>query len=336
MTRQGSGQISLSKLAPSDWFTQPENSSFWLRIYSCLFVPHDSFLESVAGMFGAPNERGVAVRPEQRVLVTCGRVNDIKVPFSICDMESAPNGQLSVRVKVDLRQLPDMPYLFVATPFKIDGISGSESSSRSYLDEVASLICLHAGQNLMRHIAFEGEVEVGRDQIHVPGEGLKMPQLAEGPFLSSQNGSDICEIAAALRKEPDEDRRRRLLLALQLVNHAMRSNFGFLDYWTALEVVCDGGSNRIKSTLAKIYGIKSHNEAAEATRLSVIGQWRHDYVHRGLKPPLSSDVERYIQLLFLDLLRHETGLPPRGHLAGIQKASGYNLSTLGIDSAKAE
>lgn len=324
--------VALRRLAPSDWFDQPEKSSFWLQIYACVLVPHDSFEQSVRAMFEVDDKGSFALRPGSRLAFASGRADGIKVPFTVPETTTAPSGQLKVLWKVDSKPLPDMPFVFLATPFKINGIDGDEAEAKSLLEEVRALVSLHAGQNLMRHIVFEGEVEAGRDQIHVPGEAVKMPQLVEGPFLAEQNGKDIFEISAALRALPEEDRRRRLLLSLQLVDHAMRSHFGFLDYWTALEVVCDGQSNNIKAALAKIYGIKSHNEAATATGLDVLAQWRHDYVHRGIKPVVSADVERYMQLLFLDLLRHQLGLPLRAHLAAIQGAEGYNLSPLGIHS----
>jgi hypothetical protein len=124
--------------------------------------------------------------------------------------------------------------------------------------------------------------------------------------------------------------RRRILLALRLIDDAMRREEGFLGYWTALEVVCAGGANKIKATLAKVYGIKYQNAAAEATRLSVFSRWRHDYVHHGVRPNLNADVGRYLPLLFLDLLRHELGLPSRRYVAALQAARGYDFSSIGL------
>jgi hypothetical protein len=323
-------QIALSGLAPAEWFTKPSESSFWLRIYTCLFIPHDDFAKALTSMFGSPAEGSMAMRLAGRLIFAFGRTNDIQAPQSTFEMTSADSGQLQVVMKFDSKDLPNTPSVFLATPHRTDGIPGDEASARSCLDEVAALVCIHAGHNLMRHIVFEGEVDAIGDQFSVPGEAMKMPQPAEGPFLAPQNGDDIYEIAGALRALTDDDLRRRLLLALQLIDRAMRGDFGFLEYWTALEVVCDGGANRIKTTLSKVYRIKSHNKAAEVTRLEVIAQWRHDYVHKGVKPKMNADVERYLQLLFLDTLRFELGLPSRGHLAAIQNSANFDLSQLGI------
>jgi hypothetical protein len=88
--------------------------------------------------------------------------------------------------------------------------------------------------------------------------------------------------------------------------------------------------------LAKVYGLSNHVEAGKVTRLDVIAGWRHDYVHKGKRPPLSADVERYIQLLFVDLLRHELNLPPRRHLGAIQRAPGFDLTPLGLPDNRTE
>jgi len=322
--------MALCNLAPAEWFAKPDESSFWLRIYTCLFIPHDAFDNAVTSMFGAPKDRTLAVTSEAPLICAFGTAKNLKVPVSTFEMTSSESGQLKVVCRVDEKELSSAPSVFLATPFKVDGGVGDESASRRRLDEVAALICLHAGPNFMRQIIFEGEVEASQGQLHVPGPPMKLPKPAEGPFLASQNGHDIYEISEALRDIADGPRKRRFLLALRLVDRAMRSEFGFLDYWTALEVACGGGAGRIKTALSRIYGIKNHNEAAEATRLALIAQWRHDYVHKGITPQMNADVERYLQLLFLDALRFELKLAPRGHLAAIQRADGFDLSALGI------
>lgn len=110
----------------------------------------------------------------------------------------------------------------------------------------------------------------------------------------------------------------------------MRKNYGFFEYWTALEVVCDGKANRIKERLKQIYRLQSHKEAGEKTGLDVLAKWRGEYVHKGKRPIISADVERYIQLVFLDLLRAEIDVPARHNIAAIQGARGYDLSPLGL------
>jgi hypothetical protein len=137
------------------------------------------------------------------------------------------------------------------------------------------------------------------------------------------------EVAEAILAQTG-DKSRRLMLALELIDAAMRTGHGFFEYWTALEVVVAGKVNRMKSILSAIYGVRSHHEVGEQTGLNVLARWRHEYVHKGIRPPLTADIERYLQLLFLDLLRHELGLPSRKYVVAVQNAVGYDLSSLGL------
>src|SRR6185436_20898452 len=101
--------MNLSELAPSKWFSNPETSSFWLRIYPCLFVPHDQFPQAVSAMFGRPEEHGLSMRPASQVAVGCGRVSGLKIPYSTFDMSSAASGQLQLHVHLDQKELRDTP-----------------------------------------------------------------------------------------------------------------------------------------------------------------------------------------------------------------------------------
>jgi hypothetical protein len=320
----------LQALAPTEWFAQPATSSVWLRIYLCLFVPHDVFPQAVTSMLDQAGDGDLAMRPGSRMLFACGWTNDLKVPSVTFEMMSSASGQLAINAKVDSRELPKTPYVFLATPHRSNGGDGDEGGSRRILDEAAALMCLHTGQNVMRHIVFEGEVDAAGDKMHVPSDAVKMPHPVEGPFLSLVNGADIMATATSIRTLNDDNKRRRLLLALQLVDQAMRSRFGFLEYWTALEVVCDGRAGSIKTALSKILGLQNHNEAATVSRLGVLAEWRHAYVHQGIAPNMNVHVERYLQLLFLDLLRHQLGLEYRAHFMSLQTTHGVDLSQLGV------
>ncbi|MDX2056722.1 MAG: hypothetical protein SFV24_02900 [Gemmatimonadales bacterium] len=302
-------------------------------MYTALFIPRAEFTERVAAFAAGADAASTFLAFDLPALFAWGFVQGLKVPDLSFDMHAQESGQLVVMVRADQRELSDTNYVYLATPFRVDGRPGNEARCRAFLDAAASLVCLHTGLNFMRDIAFEGEASAADGRISVPSSPLKNPQPAEGPFLAAQNGADIADLATRLKYCPDP-KKPRLLLALQLMNTAMRKDHGFFEYWTALEVACDGKRNRIQSRLAAIYGLKNHVEAGEVTRLSVLARWRDRYVHRGERPPLSPDVERYLQLLFLDLLRDQLELPPRRHLATIQQASGFDLTPLGLEDRR--
>lgn len=325
------GRGGLHKLIPTSWFTNVEDSSIWLRLYSCVFVPHDQIAERVRGWLS----EGDLLAHGGPILFGFGTFKDFKVPSTTMDLATAESGQLRMFVKVDEKALPSAPYIILAAPFRRDGADGDEPSTRRALDLAAGLIGVHAGANFMRECVFEGEVS-GRDgRFSAPGPAHRIPQVVEGPFLAKENGLDIGEISKQLSKT-SEPKRSRLELALVLMDTAMRKHEGFLEYWTALEVVCDGKARRIQDRLAKIYGLKSQHEAARVTGLGALTTWRDDYVHKGKRPFLTADVERYIQLVFLDLLRHELDLATRGHVAAIHHAVGYDLSSLGLPDNRTE
>lgn len=66
----------------------------------------------------------------------------------------------------------------------------------------------------------------------------------------------------------------------------------------------------------------------------VLEKWRHNLVHEGILPVVSASVERYLQLMFLDLLRLELELPARHHMLLMQQASGYDLTPLGFGKTR--
>lgn len=214
---------SLARLATDNWFSNPDNSSIWLRIYTALLIPHDKFEKAVVDFLPDPDKHEFLWNiGEEKVAFGFGSAKGMKIPvFNYIDMFAQESGETIVKINYD-----------------------------------------------------------------------------------------------------------------QSMNDAMRMNDAFLEYWTALEVICNGKANRIKTRLQKIYKLINQQEAGAATGLNTLAKWRHEYFHLGIRPSLSPDVERYIQLMFLDLLRFEIDLSPRGHLAAIQAAEGYDLSPIGLEDKR--
>jgi len=321
----------IEALIPPEWFSDRANSSIWMRIHTCLFTPLDAVTDAFAQW-----EHGAHALPlGAPTMLAIGTVRDFKAPVQAVDIYSQVSGQVVVALNVSEKVLPDAIFVFLATPFAVDGVIGKEAAAKRHLDLVAALICAHTGRNFMWDCIFEGEMSAQDGKMSVPGEGNKMPQPIAGPFLGKQNGMDVAEIAQRLKDTP-EPKKGRIQLALRLLNGAMRENEGFLEYWTALEVVCDGKTNRIKDRIAQIYRVKSQQDAGRLSGLTALSVWRGEYVHKGIAPKLTTDVERYLELLFLDLLRYELGLTPRGHAGGMQQAKGYDLSPLGLADNRTE
>ncbi len=325
----------LATLAPDTWFTRREQSSFWLRIYTTLLVPRQNLEKAIEEFVAGLNKEKAFLSISQRTAFAVGGIKELKIPVFTVDMFAEETGRTRLNVKVDQKSLTDSSHIFLATPFRVDGKAGIEAVAKAALATAAGLICVHAGLNGLRDLVFDGEVNAVDGTFSLASQPWRMPQPCEGPFWARQNGEDIQEIAQCVSRL-GEPQRGRISLALQFVDAAMRNIQGFFEYWTGLEVLCEGRSHRIKARLARLYGIRDHKEAATRSGFKTLEKWRHDYIHRGKRPPLTADVERYLQLLFVDLLRQELRLPARGHLAAMQAAVGYDLSPIGLTDNRTE
>lgn len=315
-------EINLSEFAEDEWFSDRNTSSFWLRIYTSLGLSHKDFVPIVEKVSKRINRK-----PPVRIYF--GQIENIEVPIFRINMYVNEDGITTINIHSDNHKLDKTNYIWFATPYQIDGVPGNEIETKRYLNRIESLMVLHIGQNFLRDIVFDGDVNAGDGKFNVASHAMKMPQTPEGPFLHKQNWEDIEEIETALAALQIEIR-KRIELSLEFFERAVRDNDGFFEYWSSLEILCNGKAQRIRSKIQQCYKLKHVNEASEKSGFGVIANLRHALVHDGVRPSISSDVERYIQLLYLDLLRQELNLPPRHHMAAFQQAVGYNLSPLGL------
>jgi hypothetical protein len=318
----------LSGLANDSWFSNREQSSIRVRIYLAVGIPPRQFLDAV-NAFSPPNDPLLSVTVPVRF--AWGSVNGMKLPEMKMRLSVKESGGLEFQVQTNEFELPESNHIFLVAPFDCDGTPGDEQAVGTALDSAAALLQLHAGHNFLREMLFDGEVEASSGKFSVTGKAWAVPQNVEGPFLITEEGKALEEICERLQKMPDRIR-SRLVTSLRLLERAIRGDWDLLDYFTALEVVADGKSSTIKQKLGLIYSIKNQNEVAERTGFKTLAQWRHDYVHKGEVRSLPADVARYVQLMFLDILRHELGLRALGHLARAQRRSGFELPSLGLEA----
>jgi len=107
-----------------------------------------------------------------------------------------------------------------------------------------------------------------------------------------------------------EPLRARLVLACQFFSRANEENHEykrFFDYWTALEIVVGGKSQRVRNLMAQAYGA-TLPYVDQTLRFKEISNLRHDLIHKGVFKRLEPEVERRMQGMFLDLLRFQIGL----------------------------
>jgi hypothetical protein len=104
---------------------------------------------------------------------------------------------------------------------------------------------------------------------------------------------------------------------------------GFFEYWTALEVLCAGKAPKIRSQIQKGYGWQRSHDVDKILGFEKVSQMRHALVHKGILPSMSPGFERYMHLLFLDLLSCGLGLPMRGLLLSYVRETNFDISFSG-------
>ena len=312
----------LALFGRQDWFSEPGKSSIWLRIHTAIGLPKEDAAKRLKGFVRD-------LKLDGPVAFQVGYIGDLKLIDFDHEYYASDDGQLVAQMHGRDRLLPNSLYATLATPHRIDGAVGREGAARDRLSRASALLVLHAGFNLLRNKLFDGEVNMATGQFTISGRVFKTPQPADGPFFYADTPLAIPEICDALGTAHREIR-QRINLALSFFERAIREDDQFFYYWTALELLCNGKAQRIRSRLQACYHVKSVKQVDEELGFAVVARWRHDYFHKGTSPTISADVERYLQLMFLELLRFELGLSRKGYLVGMLRSDGFDLSSIGL------
>lgn len=162
---------------------------------------------------------------------------------------------------------------------------------------------------------------------------MNIPQRGDGPFFTDF----VWEGAKAAidnLKAADEDTQRRVELALEYLSKGLEQDRGFVEYWTACEILCEGKrAPEMRKRLQKYYALPDRKDVDRILGLKTLEIWRHKLLHRGIYPKFKPDVERYMQLMFLDLLRSELNLEGPGFMLSFLQSPGCDLTELGVEGA---
>ena len=317
----------LSDIIPKEWYKDPESSFAWVQIFTSLLIPWKNFIPALKGALKN-------LQLDEPVSIAYLKMSGLELNTLDPFMFAGEDGVINIHIDSHKKEFPLSNYVALITPYKNDGDTSDYIAMKSRLSVASSLISIHMGLNFMRDKVYDGKVGVSDGSVGGVAQTSRIPQTCEGPFIHKDNWDDIEEIASQLFSKPLEVR-NRLLLGLEFFDKAIRQDNGFFNYWTALEVICNGRSGKIKERIRSCYRFKSVQQSDDIG-FKKIAQWRHDYFHKGKEAPLKPDVERYIQLLILDLFRHEVSLHPKSHVMGLMRADGYDLSPIGLANNKKE
>ena len=121
----------------------------------------------------------------------------------------------------------------------------------------------------------------------------------------------------------------RITLATQLIEKAFSSQetFKFFSYWVALEVAAE--THRHQGIISLLTNSYEQNNGYIQNTLGFQHLWetRTAVFHKGEHYEIPSNVERYIQCLFLDVIRAKLGLDCNRYMAAMVEA-GFDVRQL--------
>lgn len=225
---------------------------------------------------------------------------------------SKASGNTALVVEALQRKLPDSLYVLLSTP--LAAVQDWPAAART-MDRLASVLRYAFGTNFVFSVAREAIVDISSGNMVTPSPLIPTPQPADGPSLGSEQRELLQEVLAALPGKSGE-LADRVLFSLELFERAAQQLSGakFFYYWIGIEVLCGThGMQSILSKLEKAYGAK---RSYLQNDLGFTRMWhmRTELFHHGQQHDLPQDVERYVQALFMDLVRFHLDLPCRRHV----------------------
>jgi hypothetical protein len=284
-----------------DWFNQTHDNYIYVRYYSMPFVPGKEF--EIIGMDGS---EVVIDDVKFRVLVT--RIVDQNyecvIPNMVCD-EEGNNKIVLDKIK---RNMHGNYYIVISTPMNEESYGEYDKASDN-MDKFSGMLRSIYGNNLLYAFVREGSVNVSTKKIRTLTESVKSLNPQHGPHATYHKTRIFSKISESLTTHYKQEG-SRIMLAFQLVEKAAntRGVFKLFAYWVAIEVAANNDSTgKIVTLLAKAYK-KKNGYIKNDLGLTKIIAARNAVFHNGTEYSLPSDVERYIQCVFLDVIGAKLGL----------------------------
>ncbi len=301
-----------TEIFPKDWCKKLEESEFLLRIYTivpCSLEKLDKVFEGL---------KACIIDDDIPIWIGGGSIEASNLSSVNMGMihSNPETGQIMMHSKAESIDLPLSSYLVMGCPLKIDGHDLGENETISRLNRVEALLSVYLGSNIVYKLVFEAFYEAQKGgKYSVVSDVLASIQSCDGPNASPQNWSFFEETAEKINALEDQNKKARIRRALEFYHSGKNTiDIGrdekFFFYWTAIAVLCEGkGTKEVNLRLQTIYGF-SKTQVEEDLLWKKIYLARNDFFYEGKNIHLHKDAERYMQLLFVDLLRHEIELQP--------------------------
>lgn len=303
------------------------NSSVWMHLYTSYGIPRDKFQEVYHQVITSGQQALNLSRP---VWFAFSDFENFRIPNIHMEALPGPDGEMVIHPHFFDTVLTKSNIVYVSTPYR-DGETIFEGA-KNILEKIRGIFCLLFGRNFLYQKILSAEVfNHPSSNINQVTEDLRFCSIAEGPFLHTQNTHEAEEIAIALGGLNGEER-VRIDSALHYLVRGLEDDDTFLFIWTAIEMLCGNKENNagfVRQALEQIYPDKNVNDDLGFKKLKDL---RNNWLHKGVIPSLNHDVIRYMQLMFLDLLRLKLNLPPKQHLWAICSSKNFNLEDVGLPS----
>lgn len=317
--------MQVNELADREWFEERGAKSFLMRFYTVFGIP-----EEVAGevLQYLPQRLYFAGQP---IRIRCGWMWEMPMKRFTARATVQRDGMPLIQMKLDEERLPKSLYIVLTTPIYQ---AGNVEYGSWHLDRVVALLRTYCGRALLKDCIYQQEMWPHGDWATAGHNKVDGGGFADGPRPHPSNFRMI-ELLLSRLDKVDEPTRKRVNVALSYLNRGHQDS-DFFSYWLCMEILSGGGSNVVRSKLQKAYNLRTQQAADSQLGFSRIKGWRHDLVHDGIRPFLTQDLERYVQLLILDLLEQVLGFPPSRHAGAMQRQPGVNLSPLALPDNRSE
>lgn len=316
-------QKSLTELSyGSDWFqNQEEDKKILVRYYT---IPaHNEAVVSPVKLEEDINFCGTPFR-----LMICNIADQKFKTRFVTLVKLAEHAQFHFEEMT--RTLPTADYVIVTCPIHSTNDHAYDDAVRK-MDQFIGSMRPIVGNGFFLSLIREAMVSVATGNMIEMQGVTKLGGPVEGPFAARLNWDEALEIRAKLETFGDKE---RVLLALELFEVAAR-NAGptnFFLYWVAIEVLTrKDKAQALKHLLVTAYQ-KDVSFIQNTLGFEKLVNMRTKLFHHGQSHDISPEVERYMQVCFLDFLRHRMGLKCNFHLQNFID-SGFDVSKLNSPSA---
>lgn len=313
----------LDKLVKANWPEQENVEKIWLRAYSFISPLDQEKLKEFA--------EGLVLREFTKKIAVGFSISE-KFPVAniyskIISTEKSPT---EVFFKFNQYELPRTPLFLLFFPIEHEGFH--ERDTIKAFDIFGALFGIHFGTNTTVNVVFDGPVNLKKKTFSFLSPVSKIPKSAEGPVYDQKLKKLFNEHIKSL-ENLHKEQFEKVELSLEYFHRAQHEvsfhNY-FFSYWTSLEILCGGTSNKIQSDLIACSSIKG---AVQKLGFNKIKEWRRKLIHDGKRPSFPGEhyIRRYFDFLYLDLMRHSLGLASLNlAFKQTQKSAGLDLRPLGL------